>query len=73
MNNLKATHESNIFGIPSILSCKCCIMFVVQGMIQADVNQMSHSFTSLEGKYINVYKKLLQVEKCTACSQTPGH
>ena len=38
----------------------------------ADVNKMSDSFTSLEGKYINVYKKLLKVENCTSCDHTPG-
>ena len=47
-------------------------MFVGQAMIMADVNKMSHSFTSLEGKYISVYKQLLKVEKCTFCGQTPG-
>ena len=41
-------------------------------MMMADVNKMSDSFSSLEGKYINVNKKLLQVEKCTSCGQTPG-
>ena len=40
--------------------------------MMADVNKMSDSFTSLEGKYINVYKKLLKVQKCTSCGQTPG-
>ena len=41
-------------------------------MMMADVNKMSDSFTSLEGKYINVNKKLLKVEKCTSCGQTSG-
>ena len=41
-------------------------------MILTDVEKVSDGLTSLEGKYVNVYKKILQVEKSTNSQQTAG-
>ena len=41
-------------------------------MILADVEKISDGLTSLEGKYVNVYKKILQIEKSKTSQQTAG-
>ena len=42
---------------------------VVQDVILADIEKISDRLTSLEGKYVNVYKKMLQAEKCKTSQQ----
>ena len=41
-------------------------------MILADVEKVSDGLTSLEGKYVNVYKKIIQIEKSKTSQQTTG-
>ena len=41
-------------------------------MILTHVEKMSDGLTSLEGKYVNVYKKILQIEKSKTSQQTAG-